>query len=61
MLENINMADPVTQILAILLGIVILIAGRRLFWVTIGVAGFIFALFLTLLITTIIFTYRQPL
>jgi hypothetical protein len=48
MLENINMADPVTQILAILLGIVILVAGRRLFWVTIGVAGFIFALFLTL-------------
>jgi hypothetical protein len=47
MFENVNLADPLTQILAILLGIVILIAGRRLFWVTIGVAGFIFALFFT--------------
>ena len=47
MIENINLTDPLIQILAVLLGIVILVAGRRLFWVTIGVAGFIFALFLT--------------
>jgi hypothetical protein len=45
--ETIFLPNSLIQILMILLGIVILVAGRKLFWVTLGVAGFIFGLLLT--------------
>lgn len=44
MIENIQLTDPVAQVIAVLLGIIILVAGRKLFWLTVGAAGFIVTL-----------------
>jgi hypothetical protein len=44
MIENIQLTDPVAQIIAVLLGIIILVAGRKLFWLTVGAVGFIISL-----------------
>jgi hypothetical protein len=35
------LTNPGTQIVTILVGIVVLIAGRRLFWLFVGVVGFV--------------------
>lgn len=45
--ETMYLSNSAIQILTILLGIVVLVAGRKLFWVTVGVAGFMFGLLLT--------------
>lgn len=39
---------PLTPALAAVVGIVLLVAGRRLFWLAVGAAGFLFALALVL-------------
>ncbi len=41
MIESLELSYPLMQILVALLGIVVLIAGRKLFWLTIGAVGFI--------------------
>jgi len=46
MIENIDFADPVIRIISILLGIVVLIAGRKLFWLTVAAVGFVIGLLL---------------
>lgn len=46
MIENIDFADPVIRVVSILLGIVVLIAGRKLFWLTVAAVGFVFGLLL---------------
>ena len=46
MIENINFADPVIRIISILLGIVVLISGRKLFWLTVAAVGFVIGLLL---------------
>ena len=46
MIENIDFADPVIRIVSILLGIVVLIAGRKLFWLTVAAVGFVIGLLL---------------
>jgi hypothetical protein len=46
MIENLFITAPVIRILMVLLGIVLLIVGRRLFWLTVGVLGFLTGLVL---------------
>jgi len=48
MIENIDLANPAVQIISVLLGIVVLVIGRRLFWLTVGAIGFIIGLGLAL-------------
>jgi hypothetical protein len=45
MFDSIQINDPFAQILIVLLGIVVLLAGRRLFWVTVAAVGFVVSLF----------------
>jgi hypothetical protein len=40
MLDNIQFNDPTTQIVGALLGLAILLFGRRLFWLTVAIVGF---------------------
>ncbi len=46
MIQDIDFANPVVPIISVLLGIVILVWGRKLFWLTIGGVGFITGLIL---------------
>ncbi len=46
MLENLELSNPLIQIASVLLGIVVLISGRRLFWLTVAILGFGLGLFL---------------
>lgn len=48
MAENLALSNPLIQIATVLLGIVILISGRRLFWLTVAIIGFGFGLFLAI-------------
>ena len=48
MIENLALSNPLIQIATVLLGIVLLISGRRLFWLTVAVIGFGFGLFLAI-------------
>jgi hypothetical protein len=48
MFENGASPGLIIQILAVLLGIVVLVSGRRLFWVTVAVVGFIAGLIIAL-------------
>ena len=41
MIEGVELSYPMMRILIGLLGVVVLIAGRKLFWLTIGAVGFI--------------------
>jgi hypothetical protein len=45
MFDSIQINDPFAQILIVLLGIVVLLAGRRLFWVTVAAVGFVASVF----------------
>lgn len=44
MFENINFADPVVQVLSVLVGIAVLFLGRRIFWLFVAAVGFILGL-----------------
>jgi hypothetical protein len=44
MLENIDFANPIVKIITALLGIVMLVSGRKLFWLTVGAIGFVVGL-----------------
>jgi len=44
MIETINFADPLVQAISVLLGLIVLIAGRRLFWFTVAAVGFVIGL-----------------
>ena len=48
MAEGLTLSNPLIQIATVLLGIVVLISGRRLFWLTVAIIGFGFGLFLAL-------------
>lgn len=48
MVENIDVANPIVRIIIALLGIVILVSGRKLFWLTVGAIGFVLGLGLVL-------------
>lgn len=53
MAETLSFPGPVITILTILLGIVLLVSGRRLFWLTVAVVGFLAGLVLTVLLLEI--------
>lgn len=44
MINNALLTNPGTQIITILVGIAVLIAGRKLFWLFVGVVGFLVGL-----------------
>jgi hypothetical protein len=44
MFDSINFADPSTQIVSVLVGIAVLLLGRRLFWLFVGAVGFVVGL-----------------
>ncbi len=44
MFETINFADPSTQIVSVLMGIAVLLLGRKLFWLFVGAVGFVIGL-----------------
>lgn len=44
MLETIDLTNPTVQIISILIGIAVLLLGRRLFWLFVAAAGFIISL-----------------
>lgn len=44
MLETIDLTNPAVQIISILVGIAVLLLGRRLFWLFVAAAGFIIGL-----------------
>lgn len=44
MLDNIDFANPGTQIVSIVVGMAVLLLGRRLFWLFVAAAGFILGL-----------------
>jgi hypothetical protein len=44
MFDSINFADPSTQIVSVLVGIAVLLLGRRLFWLFVGAVGFVLGL-----------------
>ena len=46
MVEGLTLSNPLIQIATVLLGIVVLISGRRLFWLTVAIIGFGFGLYL---------------
>ena len=48
MFENGTSPNLIIQILTVLLGLVVLVSGRRLFWLTVAVVGFIAGLIITL-------------
>lgn len=48
MAENLVLSNPLIQIATVLLGIVVLISGRRLFWLTVAIIGFGAGLFLAI-------------
>jgi hypothetical protein len=47
-IQNIPMNDPLTLLITGILGVLILIAGRRLFWLTVAAIGFVVTLFFVL-------------
>ena len=49
MIESIELSYPLIRILIGLLGVVVLISGRKLFWLTIGAVGFITGILFVLL------------
>ena len=49
MIEGIELSYPLIRILIGLLGVVVLISGRKLFWLTIGAVGFITGMLFVLL------------
>jgi hypothetical protein len=44
MFDSINFAEPGTQIVSVVIGIAVLLFGRRLFWLFVGGVGFVFGL-----------------
>jgi hypothetical protein len=46
MIENLFITAPVMRILMVLFGIILLIVGRRFFWLTVGILGFLTGLVL---------------
>jgi hypothetical protein len=44
MLEDIPFSTPSIQVVSIILGLAVLVLGRKLFWLFVGVAGFVFGL-----------------
>ena len=44
MFETLNFADPSTQIVSLLVGIAVLLLGRKLFWLFVGAVGFVIGL-----------------
>jgi hypothetical protein len=48
MAEDFFLTNPGTQIISILVGIAVLTLGRKLFWLAVGVVGFILGLSLWL-------------
>ncbi len=44
MFENITFTDPGMQIISILVGIAVLLLGRKLFWLFVGAVGFVIGL-----------------
>jgi hypothetical protein len=48
MFEAIDISNPMIQAFSILLGIIVLVIGRKLFWLTVGAVGFVIGLGLAL-------------
>ncbi len=44
MFESLNFVDPSTQIVSVLMGIAVLLLGRKLFWLFVGAVGFVIGL-----------------